>query len=139
MNRWRTLPRRTALRCGRVLGFLGYFAVKLVLANLVVAREVVTPGTGFCPAVVDFPTRSENRRELVLLSLIINLTPGTLTLAVEEDPPMLFVHGMHAADATAFAGQLAEMERRLLLALRPVGERPSSPAAGAKPAPGNWR
>jgi multicomponent Na+:H+ antiporter subunit E len=122
-----------------VLLFLGYFVGQLVLANLVVAREVVTPGMGICPAVVDYPTRSANRRELVLLSLIINLTPGTLTLAVEEDPPMLFVHGMHAADATAFAGKLAEMERRLLLAVRPVGARPGGSDAVTDPAPGDWR
>ncbi|MDG4832159.1 Na+/H+ antiporter subunit E [Solwaraspora sp. WMMD1047] len=127
MNSGRSgLLRRFALRTGRIVAFLGYFVGRLVAANIMVAREIVTPGTGFRPGIVDYPARPGSRSELVLLSLIIGLTPGTLTVAVSQRPRVLYVHGMRAEDLAAFRRDLAEMEWRMLLALRPV-DRPPAP------------
>jgi multicomponent Na+:H+ antiporter subunit E len=118
--------RRVVRRTGRIVAFIGYFIGRLVAANIMVAREIVTPGTGFRPGIVDYPARPGSRAELVLLSLIIGLTPGTLTVAVSQRPRVLYVHGMHAEDMAAFRRDLAEMEWRMLLALRPV-DRPPAP------------
>jgi multicomponent Na+:H+ antiporter subunit E len=117
--------RRAALRTGRVVTFIGYFIGRLVVANIMVAREIVTPGTGFRPGIIDYPARPGSRSELVLLSLIIGLTPGTLTVAVSQRPRVLYVHGMRAEDPAAFRRELAEMEWRMLLALRPAGRPPA--------------
>lgn len=113
--------RRAAVRAARVAGFLVWFAGRLVQANLVVAREIVTPGLGLQPAVVRVPLRARTDTEVALLTLFVTLTPGTLALAVRRDPRVMWVHGMYAADATAFRRGVAELEGRLLAAVRPVG------------------
>ncbi|SCL16082.1 multicomponent Na+:H+ antiporter subunit E [Micromonospora nigra] len=115
------LPRRVVWRTGRILRFAGFFTVRLVQANLVVAREILTPGHALCPAIVRVPLRAGTDTEVAAMALAVSLTPGTLTVGVHRDPPALSVHGMHAGDAETFRRQLAELEGYLLAALRPVG------------------
>ncbi|MEW2382045.1 Na+/H+ antiporter subunit E [Micromonospora sp. NPDC047707] len=113
-------PRRVVVRAARIARFLAWFVARLVVANLVVAREILTPGSGLQPAVVRVPLRSRTDTEVALVALCVTLTPGTLTLAVRRDPRVMWVHGMYAADAEAFRRTLAELEERLLAAARPV-------------------
>ncbi|MFY1699192.1 MULTISPECIES: Na+/H+ antiporter subunit E [unclassified Solwaraspora] len=118
---WRaSLPGRFALRAVRVSRFIGYFAVRLVVANLVVAREIVTPGSGLSPGIVEIRLRTRTPTEVVLMALAVGLTPGTLTVAIRQDPPTLFVHGMHAEDPQTFRAELARLQDRMLPAVRPV-------------------
>ncbi|SCG37812.1 Na+/H+ antiporter subunit E [Micromonospora halophytica] len=123
--------RRAVVRTGRILRFLGWFAVRLVVANLVVAREILTPGWRLCPAIVRVPLPGTSSTELVLTALCVGLTPGTLTVGVRTTPPVLFVHGMYADDPHAFRHQIVELQRKLLPAVRPVGRQPAGPAPAA--------
>ncbi|MER7456562.1 Na+/H+ antiporter subunit E [Micromonospora sp. NPDC126480] len=114
-------PWRAVVRVARIVRFLTWFAGRLVVANLVVAREILTPGSGLHPAIVRVPLRTRTDTEIALVTLCVTLTPGTLTLAVRRDPPVMWVHGMYASDASAFRDTMAELEGRLLAAARPVG------------------
>lgn len=67
--------------------------------------------------------RSRTPTEVTLLSNLICLTPGTLTLAVTDDPPTLYVHGMYATDAEVFRRELHDLEFRLLRAWRTEEEQ----------------
>ncbi|HWG97750.1 MAG TPA: Na+/H+ antiporter subunit E [Pilimelia sp.] len=118
---------RGVRRAGRLLRFAGYFGGRLVVANLVVAREILTPGSGLAPGIVDLPLRCRTPVETALLANLISLTPGTLTVAITGDPPTLYVHGMHAADPALFRRQLQEMEDRLLAAVRPAEDDAGGP------------
>ncbi|MFV2101476.1 Na+/H+ antiporter subunit E [Micromonospora sp. LOL_024] len=115
------LTGRTVLRARRVLRFAGYFVARLVQANLAVAWEILTPGSRLAPAVVRVPLRAVTDTEVAAVAMVVNLTPGTLTLAVHRGPPALSVHGMYAADPVAFRRDVAELEGRLLAALRRAG------------------
>ncbi|MCL7455603.1 Na+/H+ antiporter subunit E [Micromonospora echinofusca] len=120
--------RRTVVRTGRVVCFLGWYATRLVLANLVVAREILTPGWRLRPAIVRVPLTEVSDTEVVLMALCVGLTPGTLAVAVRTSPPVLFVHGMYADDPDGFRREIGELEQKLLLAARPVGRGPAGPA-----------
>ncbi|MFY1637511.1 Na+/H+ antiporter subunit E [Solwaraspora sp. WMMB335] len=122
---------RALRRTARVLRFLGYFTVRLVIANLVVAREIVTPGSGLSPGIVEFRLRTRTRTEIVSMALAVGLTPGTLTVAIRQHPPALFVHGMHAEDPAKFRAQLSRLQDHLLPALRPVAAGPTEPIRSA--------
>lgn len=113
--------RRAARRGSRTAAFLGYFTLLFLRANLAVAWEIVTPGSGLAPAVVRLPLRSRTPLEIVTLAHLISLTPGTLVLEVAAEPPALLVHGMHAGDPAAFLAGLTHLEDRLLAVLRPAG------------------
>lgn len=124
------IPRRTVVRARRLLRFAGYFAVRLVQANLAVAWEILTPGSRLAPAVVRVPLRATTDTEVAAVALAVSLTPGTLTLGVHREPTAaLWVHGMYAADPVAFRRAVTELEWRLLAALRPAAH-PDGPDGG---------
>lgn len=109
---------RVLLRTGRLAQFGLYFLYELAVSSAQVAWDVVTPRSRLRPGVVRLELRSRTPAEVTLLSNLICLTPGTLTLAVTDDPPTLYVHGMYAADAEVFRRELQDLEARMLRAWR---------------------
>ncbi len=72
------------------IGFVGYFIVALVKANLDVARIVLTPSLPIDPVIVRIRTGLKNPVARVFLANGITLTPGTLT--VEMKGEWLYIH-----------------------------------------------
>lgn len=103
-------------------GFLGWFVVEMLKANWQVAADILTPGSALNPAIVSYRTRSSTSTELTVLSNLITLTPGTLTVDVDEAPGeghTLYVLGLYApAEPEAFRAQLTELESRMLRVMR---------------------
>lgn len=98
-----TLPRRDQvrhrLRPLAALRFLGVFAVKLVEANIELAREVVTPTNSINTGIVAVPIPVESDAVVTLVASAVSLTPGTLTLETTPCPdPVLYVHVLHLRD-----------------------------------------
>jgi len=108
---------------GRLVGFSGWFLVQLVVTNAQVTWDVLTPRSRIRPGVVALPLRCRNDAEVALLSGLITLTPGTLTLSVREDPPTMYVHGMYAPDAGRFRAELEQVQTLMLRAVRGEEDR----------------
>lgn len=98
----------------RLVRSLTLFLVELVRANLRVAAEVATPGFGIEPAILVVPTRARNLVEAVLLANAISLTPGTLTLEVDEVTRELYVHTLYAPTREEFLAGIARLEDLVL-------------------------
>jgi multicomponent Na+:H+ antiporter subunit E len=107
----------------RILGFACWFAWQVVISNLAVLRDNLTPGQDAAPGIAACATRCRGDGELTLLAALITLTPGTLTLGTtrEEGERVLFVHGMYAASAEALRTEVQTMETRMLRAVRRAG------------------
>lgn len=105
-------------RLPRFLGFLGFFFWELVLSNIKVAVDIVTPLWHMKPGVLRFDLSAKTDLEITLVSNFISLTPGTLVLDVSEDKKALFVHSMFLDDVDQTLIDLRELEQRLLRALR---------------------
>ena len=88
-------------------------------------REVPPGSTpmDIAAAIVRVPTRCRTPFELVVFANCITLTPGTITLEADEAARVLYVHGMFVADRAEFRARLADMERRVLGAVRPRIDR----------------
>ena len=108
----------------RLVRSLVLFLYELVAANLRVAAEVVTPGFRMEAAIMVVPTRSQNLLEAVLLANAITLTPGTLTLEVDEDTRELYVHSLHAPDREEFLAEIRRLEDLILDVTRLRGKGP---------------
>ena len=78
-----------------------YFLAEMVRANLRVGALLLRPGLHLRPALLRVPVEVGSERELALLSNLITLTPGTLTLDVAPDGRALYVHVMSATDPSA--------------------------------------
>lgn len=110
---------RALTRPFRIVGFALYFLRELVVANLRVARDVLSPGMPNLRAgIVRFPTRTRPGWERTTLANAITMTPGTLTLEVDDAHDALYVHTLYAEDREAFTASLQAMEHHLLRALR---------------------
>ncbi len=85
-------------RVRRILSFLGFFLKELVLANIRVARDVVTPGINSKPAIVAVPLSDLSDAEITLLATLVSLTPGTMSMDVSTNRETLYLHVMHLDD-----------------------------------------
>jgi multicomponent Na+:H+ antiporter subunit E len=98
----------------RVIRFLIFYLKELLLANLRVAVAVLSPHLNLTPAVVAIPLDARSDLAVVLLSNLITLTPGSLTLDVSTDCHILYVHTMHAEDIDKFRREIKNLEKRVL-------------------------
>jgi multicomponent Na+:H+ antiporter subunit E len=57
---------------------------------------VITPQDLSCPKIIEVPLQAESDLEILLVTNLISLTPGTLSLDVSPDRKTLFVHAMFA-------------------------------------------
>lgn len=99
-----------------------WFVVELVKANVVVAWEIVRPGSRIVPGVVAVPLRTGSRLCATILANVITLTPGTLSIEVDLEARLLFVHALKAPDPEALRSELGAIQDRVLRAIAPVGD-----------------
>lgn len=105
-------------RIPRFFGFVGYFSWALILSNIKVATDIVTPPWYMKPGVLRFPLSAKSDLEITLVANFISLTPGTLVLDVSDDKAALFVHAMFLHDEKQVLADLRELEQRLLNVIR---------------------
>jgi multicomponent Na+:H+ antiporter subunit E len=66
--------------------------------------------------VVAIPLDVTTDGEILLLSMLINITPGSVTIDLSDDRRTLFVHVMHMRSAEASRREIKEgFERRVKL------------------------
>jgi multicomponent Na+:H+ antiporter subunit E len=110
--------RSYAARIAGLLGFTAYFVRILIVANLEVAYEILTPGYGMSPRVLRYPVDGLTDVQVTWLANAITLTPGTLSIDVlgDADDPhrCLHIHAMYGSDRDALVASLDELKRRLL-------------------------
>jgi multicomponent Na+:H+ antiporter subunit E len=67
----------------------------LVVSNVVLTREVVTPGSRISTGVVGVPLEGCSDELVALVSGLITLTPGTMPIELVRDPTVLYIHVLH--------------------------------------------
>ncbi|UWX57740.1 Na+/H+ antiporter subunit E [Chlorobaculum sp. MV4-Y] len=103
----------------RLTGFLLYFLKELILANLRVAFDILTPKNYLEPGIVEVPLDVKSDLEITLFANLVTLTPGTLSLDVSADRKILYVHVMYLQDEEHFMCELKEgLEKRLIEVMR---------------------
>lgn len=85
-------------RVYRWIKLLVMFLYELVVSSFVVVWDVLTPRHRARPQIIAVPLQAKGEAELLLVTNLISLTPGTLCLDVTEDGKTLFVHCMFAED-----------------------------------------
>jgi multicomponent Na+:H+ antiporter subunit E len=102
-------------RVFRFAGLFFFFLWELLIANLRVAYEVLTPGYQMRAAIIAIPLDAKSDLEITVLANLITLTPGTLSLDVSRDRKILYIHAMHVHDVDKFRNDIkARFERRVM-------------------------
>lgn len=97
----------------RVLLYLALLFIEIVKANLQVIRLVLSPVIEVEPCLVRFRTDLRSEAARVALANSITLTPGTLTVSLEEND--LLIHALdrdmaRGVDESVFVRHLRRME-----------------------------
>ena len=102
-------------RVHRVFGLATYFLGELVRANLRLALDVATPRYSMKPGIIAVPLDATTDGQILLLSTLINTTPGSVALDVSPDRSVLYVHVMYMTTPEAAREVIKSgFERRVL-------------------------
>lgn len=118
MQRQIPMLRGYTSRLPRLIRFIFFFFKELIMANMRVAFDIITPVWHMQPGVIALPLEARTEMEITMVANIISLTPGTLSLDVSDDRRVLFIHAMFLDDEQSVREDLKEMERRVLEILR---------------------
>jgi multicomponent Na+:H+ antiporter subunit E len=106
-------------RLPKVLGLIGFFLKELLVSNLRVLWDVITPQHISRPGIIGIPLDARTDGEIMLVANLISLTPGTLSLDLSEDRRMLYIHVMFLDDVDQIRAQIKQgLEKRVLEVMR---------------------
>ena len=69
----------------RLMRFLLYLMREIIIANIDVARRIVTPGKTISPRMIDVPLPQKTVLGRVIYANSITLTPGTVSVSVNRE------------------------------------------------------
>lgn len=95
----------------KLLRLIAFFTKELMLANLKVAYDVLTPPIYMHPCIIKFELDAKSDVEITILANMISLTPGTLSLDLSDDRKFLFIHSV-------YYGENAETVEKLKLNIK---------------------
>ena len=102
------------VRVYRIVRLASFFLYELVMSSVRVAWDVIRPYPRNKPALVEVPLDVQSDIEILLLTNLISLTPGTLSVDVTQDRKTLLVHAMFADDHEAVVADLKSGMERLV-------------------------
>jgi len=109
-----TLPIR---RPGVALQLAGLFLYDIVVANLAVARAVLSPSLPIRPRFLRVPLDVREPKAAALLAGMVTLTPGTVSVDLDLDAGALTVHALLVDDENA---TVAEIKSRYEARIREI-------------------
>ncbi len=98
----------------QLLRFTGYFVRLLIVANVQIAVEILTPRFRQTPRIVRLDTKGMTPIQRTVLANIITLTPGSLVIDCSPNREIMYVHCMYAADRESAVKQLETLKNRLM-------------------------
>ncbi|MBI9082952.1 MAG: Na+/H+ antiporter subunit E [Desulfobacterales bacterium] len=102
-------------RAPKTVRLICHFLMELVLSNIKVFWDVITPAHISRPGIVAVPLDVKTDMEILLFANMLSLTPGTLSLDLSDDRSILYVHVMFLDDPDRFRQSVKEgLERRVL-------------------------
>lgn len=98
----------------KLVRFLLYFVRILIIANVQVAWEIITPGYHMTPGIIRYPVAGMTPTQITTLANCITLTPGTIAAEIDKAGETLYIHGMYLGDRDKAMAGINELRDRLL-------------------------
>ena len=115
---WLTRRRRESSvyhsRIQKLFAFCGFFMRELLVANIKLTHDILTPTHHMRPGIVAVPLDITGDLPITLLGAVITLTPGTLVVEISEDHDLMYIHVMYLTDREDFVRRIKDgFERRV--------------------------
>lgn len=103
----------------KALSFVGFYLVEVARANLELAYVVLSPKMKIQPGFIKVPLLAKTDVEILLVSNLVTMTPGTLSVDVSPDRTHLYVHSLLLYDPDNVKDEIVtKLQRRALEVLR---------------------
>lgn len=89
------MKRNPLHRLLNLLLFLPFYVKEVVKANMRIAWDIVTPNHHFKPAFVELEIGDLTDTQLLALTNLITMTPGTLSFDISNDRKRLLLHVLY--------------------------------------------
>ena len=89
-----------------IIGFAFFYLKEVVVSNIRVAIDIMTPQHLMKPAILTIDVSHLSPRQLLVVTNLITMTPGTLSLDVSDG--MLYIHSMYSENTELEAQELVE-------------------------------
>jgi multicomponent Na+:H+ antiporter subunit E len=86
-------------RSGKWAKLIVLFLYELIVSSVQVVWDVLTPQQKSRPGIISVPLTVKSEMDILLVTNLISLTPGTLSMDVTEDCNTLVVHAMFVDNA----------------------------------------
>lgn len=97
------------MRAFRFLEFLIFYLKEIVISNMRIAHDVLTPRHRMKPGIVYVEVGELSEPQLAAMANLITMTPGTLGMYVSKDQTRLYIHSMYLdKKASAVGADLAK-------------------------------
>jgi multicomponent Na+:H+ antiporter subunit E len=96
----------------RLLAFPLFYLREMIGGALRISFDVFHPRPKLRPVLVRVPLRLRSHNQRLMLANLITMTPGTLSVDLEDEGNTLLVHGLYAGDNPAEL--VSSIERRYL-------------------------
>lgn len=99
----------------QLIGFLIFYLVEMIKANILIARDILSPGAKMTPGIVRIELDLTSDHEILSLFNLISMTPGTLSVDLSSDKKYIYVHAWHIEDEEQFKKDIKnKLEKRVM-------------------------
>ena len=109
-----SICRRTLFRIPRLIRFLPIYLREMTLSNLRVAMDALRFKPKFHPGFVEISLKGYDPIQRWEAACLISMTPGTLSLDLEEGSDRLLVHALYLEDPAQVRTELETLVRQAL-------------------------
>lgn len=102
------------LRPFKLIQLILIFIKDLWVSNLMIAWDVITPGTNEQQGYVTIKLATKNDFHLFLLTSMITMTPGTLSIKIDERKTELLVHCLYNHDPKGIEEGILSTQRLIM-------------------------
>lgn len=103
------------IKFGRLAWFVVWYIFELVKANIDIARQIIALKPRIRPGILKVELDAKSDQEVLALSNLISMTPGSLTMDISYDKKYIFIHEMYIDDVEEARQRIkVKLENRIL-------------------------
>lgn len=108
---------RWIIKLPRLIEFALFYLMEVIMSNLKVAHDVITPNFFMKPEFIELDLEGMTDQQILFAANLITMTPGTLSLDINEETKRLKIHSMYVDDTDT---AIRELETKILRRIRNV-------------------
>lgn len=93
---------------GKLVAFVLLVHRDILVANMAVAKLILSNPDQLRPAFVEVPLDTDNEFVITVLASVVSLTPGTVSADISADHRTLLVHGLDVKDQAALVASIKQ-------------------------------